>query len=117
MVTGAKKVSGNQRFYQLIHEITALLVGANSEGIDILVDDCLGKVGEFFQVSQVGPGQWSKAGKILPSLRAWGPRPVSVYLETAGAGPEAFPFLIGLYFSMSLKKKIINNTFKNEPVN
>jgi GAF domain-containing protein len=93
MATRAKKVSGNQRFYQLIHEVTALLVGAKTEEIDILVDDCLGKVGEFFQVSQVGLGQWSKTGKILPSLRAWGPRPVSVYLETAGPGPEAFAFL------------------------
>jgi len=93
MATRAKKFSEDQRFYPLIQEVTALLVGAKTEEIDILVDDCLGKVGEFFQVSQVGPGQWSKAGKILPSLRAWGPRPVSVYLETAGPGPEAFDFL------------------------
>jgi len=93
MVTKAKKVSGNQHFYGLIHEVTALLVGAKAEEIDILVDDCLGKVSEFFQVSQVGLGQWSKAGKILPSLRTWGPKPVSVYLETAGPGPEAFAFL------------------------
>jgi len=93
MATRTKKFSEDQRFYQLIHEVTALLVGARTEEIDILLDDCLRKVGEFFQVSQVGLSQWSKAGKILPSLRAWGPRQVSVYLETAGPGPEAFDFL------------------------
>ncbi len=59
----------------------------------MLVDDCLARIAEYFQASQVGLGQWSKAGKILPSLRAWGPRPVNVYLETAGPGPEAFDFL------------------------
>ena len=93
MATRAKKVSGNQHFYQLIHEVTALLVGANAEEIDMVVDDCLGRVAEYFQASQVGLGQWSRAGKILPSLRTWGPKPVGVYLNTAGPGPEAFAFL------------------------
>ena len=81
MVTRNKEVSGKQPFYQLIQEVSTSLVGAQTEEIGMLVDDCLAKIGEYFQVSQVGLGQWSKAGKILPSLRAWGPRPVSVYLE------------------------------------
>ena len=72
MATRVKKVSGNQRFYQLIHEVSASLVGAQVGEIEWVVDNCLSKIGEFFQVSQVGLGQWSKAGKILPSLRAWG---------------------------------------------
>jgi hypothetical protein len=45
MATRAKKISGNQRFYQLIHEVTTLLVGAKTEEIDILVDDCLETAG------------------------------------------------------------------------
>jgi hypothetical protein len=57
MATRAMKVSGNQRFYQLIREVVASLDGAQSEDIDMLVDDCLRRVGEYFQASQVGPGQ------------------------------------------------------------
>ena len=93
MVTRSKEVSGKQPFYQLIQGVSTSLVGAQTEEIAMLVDDCLAKIGEYFQVSQVGLSQWSKEGKILPSLRTWGPRPVNVYLETAGPGPEAFAYL------------------------
>ena len=38
-------------------------------------------------------GQWSKSGKILPSLRSWGDKPATDYLTTVGPGPEAFAYL------------------------
>jgi transcriptional regulator with GAF, ATPase, and Fis domain len=81
------------RFYNLIHEVTSRLVGARAVEIDVAVDDCLRKLGEYFQVNQVGLGQWSKSGKILPSLRTWGERPVGKYLNTVGPGPETFACL------------------------
>ncbi len=82
-----------EQFYQLLQEVSARLAGAQSVQIDIAVDDCLGKLGEYFGASQVGLGQWSKSGKILPSLRTWGEYPVSDYLATDGPGPVAFTHL------------------------
>ena len=82
-----------QRFYGLLQEVTTRLVGAQSTEIDLAVDDCLRQLGEHFDVSQVGLGQWSKSGKILPSLRSWGDKPVTDYLTTVGPGPEAFAYL------------------------
>ena len=77
------------RFYELTHEVSARLVGARAGEIDAAVDDCLAKVGEFFDASQVGLGQWSKTGEILPALRAWGPKPVGDYLTAVPPGQEA----------------------------
>ncbi len=91
----AKRNSETDRlksFCRLLQEVTTRLVGAQSAEIDIAVDDCLAKLGEHFHVSQVGLGQWSKSGKILPSLRTWGDKPVSDYLTTVGPGPEAFAY-------------------------
>jgi formate hydrogenlyase transcriptional activator len=79
-----------QQFFRLLQEVSTRLVGARSVEIDIAVDDCLGKLGEYFGASQVGLGQWSKSGKILPSLRTWGEKPVGDYLNTDGPGPAAF---------------------------
>jgi transcriptional regulator with GAF, ATPase, and Fis domain len=92
METDKIMVSGTatNRFYQLIHKTSIQLVNANAGEIDNAVDDCLAKIGEYFHVDQVGLGQWSKAGKILPTLRAWGPKPVGDYLKTDGPGPEAY---------------------------
>ena len=81
-----------QRFYQLLQAVTTRLVGARSAEIDTAVDDCLKKLGKHFNASQVGLGQWSSSGKILPSLRAWGEKPVSDYLSTDGPGPKAFAY-------------------------
>ncbi len=86
------EVAGLQHFYRLLQEVTTRLVGAQAAEIDIAVDDCLGKLGEHFHVTQVGLSQWSKSGKILPSLRTWGEKPVSDYLATDGPGPEAFAY-------------------------
>jgi len=90
MVTLKNEVGELQRFWRLIHEVTGRLVGALAAELDVAVDDCLAKIGQHFQVSQVGLGQWTKAGEILPALRTWGPNPVGHYLNTAGPGPEAF---------------------------
>jgi len=81
------------RFWRLVHEVTGRLVGAQATELDAAVDDCLRKIGKHFQVSQVGLGQWSKAGQILPALRTWGSKPVSNYMNTVGPGPEAFAYL------------------------
>ena len=87
------EVEGLQTFYHLLQELTTRLVGARSVEIDMAVDDCLGKLGEYFGASQVGLGQWSKSGQILPSLRSWGDKPVTDYLATAGPGPDAFAYI------------------------
>ncbi len=79
--------------YQLLQEVTTRLVGAQSTEIDVAVDDCLAKLGESFNVDQVGLGQWSNTGKILPSLRSWGEKPIADYLTTAGPGPESLAYL------------------------
>jgi len=80
-------------FNHLIQDIMSQLVGAHTAEINKVVDNCLRIIGEYFQAYQVGLGQWSKAGKILPALRTWGPKPSSDYLKTTGPGPEAFAFL------------------------
>ncbi len=82
-----------EQFYRLLQDVTTRLVGAQATEIDAAVDDCLAKLGEHFHVNQVGMGQWSKSGKILPSLRSWGDKPVTDYLTTVGPGPEAFAYL------------------------
>ncbi len=86
------EVAGLQHFYRPLQGVTTRLVGAQAEEIDIAVDDCLAKLGEHFHVGQIGLGQWSKSGKILPSLRTWGENPVSDYLATDGPGLEAFAY-------------------------
>ena len=80
------------RFYRLLEDVAARLVSAQAEEIDTAVDDCLEKVGRHFHADQVGLGQWSKSGKILPSLRTWGKNPVRDYLVTDGPGTEAFDY-------------------------
>jgi len=87
-----KKVSRKDanRFYRLVRETSIQLVNAQAGRIDDAVDECLAKIGKHFHVNQVGLGQWSKEGKILPTLRAWGPKPVGDYLKTDGPGPEAY---------------------------
>ncbi len=90
MTTRKIELASTHDFYKLLHEIMERLVGAQAAEMDKSLDDCLEKVGKFFNVSQVGLGQWSKAGEILPSLRSWGAKPVDDYLTTVGPGPQAF---------------------------
>ena len=83
-----------QRFYELIHELTALLVSARSTEIDTAVDDCLAKVGKYFGVSQVGLGQISNSGELLPALRMWGGGSVGDFLNAIPPGPEMVAYFI-----------------------
>jgi len=83
------EIGGLNRFYELTHEVSARLVGARSGEIDAAIDDCLAKVGEYFGAGQVGLGQWSTSGEILPALHAWGPKPVGDYLTAVSPGKEA----------------------------
>ncbi len=87
-----KKSNELSGFYTLIQEITTKLVSVRGEEINAAVDDCLEQIGEYFHVNQVGLGQWSNSGKILPSLQTWGDRPVSDYLTTVGPGPDTFAY-------------------------
>ena len=73
MTEQAEELSERSRFYHLLQEVTTRLVGAQAAELDAAVDDCLEKLGKHFRVDQVGLGQWSKSGEILPSLRTWGP--------------------------------------------
>jgi hypothetical protein len=81
------KISGLESFYLLVHEVAARLVGAHATKMDVALDDCLAKVGEYFDVSQVGLGQTSKTGELLPPLRAWG-HSATTYLSAPPPGRD-----------------------------
>ncbi len=70
-----KEPSESSRFYRLIQEVTARLVGARGEEIDAAVDDCLSRMGEHFGVETVSLGGITKSGKLTPALRVWGRLP------------------------------------------
>ena len=82
------KVAVDQRFLTLITDISALLVGAQSDAIYKAVDQSLEMVGDFFGASAVGLGTWSDSGEILGTLRAWGVKPVGDYLSATPPGEE-----------------------------
>ena len=69
------EVSESSRFYRLIKDVTARLVGARGEEIDAAVDDCLARMGEHFGVESVSLGGISKSGNLTPALRVWGRLP------------------------------------------
>lgn len=82
-----------KRFLRLTKDITSQLVIAQADSLDQAVDESLAKVGKYFNADQVGLGQWSKLGKVLPSLRTWGAKPVNDYLNTDGPGEKASEYL------------------------
>ncbi|NOR36084.1 MAG: hypothetical protein GQ577_04990, partial [Woeseiaceae bacterium] len=84
-----KKVAVDRRFLPLLTDISALLVGAQSDAIYEAVDQSLEMVGDFFGASAVGLGTWSDSGEILGTLRAWGAKPVGDYLAALHPGREA----------------------------
>jgi formate hydrogenlyase transcriptional activator len=88
------KVLVDQDFYVLLHKITARLVGSRAAEMDGALDDCLAKVGEYFDVDHVAMGQISSAGELLPSLRAWGDGPTEVFLAADPPGPEMVEYFI-----------------------
>jgi DNA-binding NtrC family response regulator len=80
------------QFYRLIQEISSRLVAAQAAEIDTLVDECLEKVGMYFNVSQVALGQWEKSGELTPSLRMWGNISASAFLHAVPPGPDAYTY-------------------------
>ncbi len=92
MQTREIKISARKSFFALTQEVATLLVEAQAEKLDVAIDDCLKEVGGYFNVDQVGLGQWTKSGKILPALRVWSDTPVSDYLNTGGPGPETYAY-------------------------
>ena len=88
------KVDDLQRFYRLLQDMTARLVGAQAEEIDLAVDDCLARLGEHFDVPQVSLGQIASSGELLPSLRVWGDRPTPEFLDADPPGPELVAYFI-----------------------
>lgn len=89
-----KQVDGLEHFYDLTHEITAMLAGAQPNAIGEALDECLRIIGEHFGADQVGLGQWSTSGEILPNLHAWGSNPTGDYLDAIPPGPEAGALLL-----------------------
>jgi transcriptional regulator with GAF, ATPase, and Fis domain len=88
------EVDGFHHFYRLLQEVSTRLVGARSVEIDIAVDDCLGKLGEYFDVSQVSLGQISSSGELLPALRMWGDVRAPIFLGADPPGPEMVAYFI-----------------------
>ncbi len=70
-----EELSESSRFYRLVQEVTARLVGARGEEIDAAVDDCLARMGVYFGVESVSLGEISKSGELTPALRVWGRLP------------------------------------------
>jgi transcriptional regulator with GAF, ATPase, and Fis domain len=81
-------------FFGLVHDVSSLLVSARSKEIEKALDDCLAKLGEYFDVPQVALGQISSSGELLPSLRMWGDAPAINYLAVDPPGPEMVAYFI-----------------------
>jgi len=81
-------------FFGLVHDVSSLLVSARSKEIEDALDDCLAKLGEYFDVQQVALGQISSSGELLPSLRMWGDAPAIDYLAVDPPGPEMVAYFI-----------------------
>jgi len=88
------RVGVDHPFFGLVHDVSSLLVSARSKEIEKALDDCLAKLGEHFDVSQVALGQISSSGELLPSLRMWGGAPAINYLAVDPPGPEMVAYFI-----------------------
>ena len=94
MAKQSNDVSGVQPFLGLVNDVSALLVGARSSEIDEALDDCLAKLGEYFDVQHVALGQISSSGELLPSLRMWGDVVAIDFLAADPPGPEMVAYFI-----------------------
>jgi len=92
MAKQSNDVTGVQPFFGLVNDISALLVGARSAEIDTALDDCLKRLGEYFDVHQVALGQISRSGELLPTLRMWGDAPAVNFLMVDPPGPEVVTY-------------------------
>jgi len=82
------KIGADHPFFGLVCDVSSLLVSARSKEIEKALDDCLAKLGEYFDVHQVALGQISSSGELLPSLRMWGDAPAIDYLAVDPPGPK-----------------------------
>ena len=94
MATGKNELGGMRAFYRLLHEIAAQLVGARAAEMDMALDECLAKLGKYFDVPHVALGQISSSGELMPSLRSWGDAPTAVFLAADPPGPEMVAYFI-----------------------
>jgi formate hydrogenlyase transcriptional activator len=94
MVKQNIKVGPDLRFFRLVNDISALLVGARSNEIEKALDDCLAKLGGYFDAHQVALGQISSSGELLPSLRMWGDVASIDFLAVDPPGPEMVAYFI-----------------------
>jgi len=94
MAKQMNEVHGVQPFFELVHDVSSLLVSAQSKEIEKALDDCLATLGEYFDVSQVALGQISSSGELLRSLRMWGDAPAIDYLAVDPPGPEMVAYFI-----------------------
>jgi transcriptional regulator with GAF, ATPase, and Fis domain len=88
------EVGVNHPFFGLVRDVSSLLVSARSKEIEKALDDCLAKLGEYFDVQQVALGQISSSGELLPSLRMWGDVPAIDFLTVDPPGPEMVAYFI-----------------------
>jgi transcriptional regulator with GAF, ATPase, and Fis domain len=90
MTEQTEKLSEPARFYRLVQKVTARLVGAQGEGIDAAIQDCLARMGEHFGVDNVSLGAISTAGDLIPSVPMWSRAPSSrkVVAVDPPPGPE-----------------------------
>jgi len=88
------EVGVDHPFFGLVRDVSSLLVSARSKEIEKTLDDCLAKLGEYFDVHQVALGQISSSGGLLPTLRMWGDAPAINYLAVDPPGPEMVAYFI-----------------------
>jgi transcriptional regulator with GAF, ATPase, and Fis domain len=89
-----KEIGIDHPFFGLVRDVSSLLVGARSKEIETALDDCLAKLGEYFDAHQVALGQISSSGELLPSLRMWGDAPAIDYLAVDPPGSEMVAYII-----------------------
>jgi formate hydrogenlyase transcriptional activator len=65
----------SEHFYHLAQKMMTQLVGARGKDIDVIVNLCLGQMGEYFGVNGVSLGGISKSGELMPALYLWGHLP------------------------------------------
>jgi len=89
-MTETEKLSEPARFYRLVQEVTARLVGARGVEIDAAVQDGLARMGGYFRADSVSLGAISTSGELMPSVHLWSrlPPPSKVEAVAPPPGPE-----------------------------
>lgn len=84
------ELSKDSDFYRLTQNIMAHLAGAKGEEIDVAINKCIERLGNYFEVENVSLGGISKSGELMPILYLWGKLPPKAIMLASNPtpGPE-----------------------------